>query len=383
MRNQGSTTNLVCRLVGGLGPRLVLLAGVICALWGIESRTELEKQPARKDQPPMGLRGDAQCAPIWSLAFSPGGRFLASASIPGEVWLQDLSTGRASLLQRGLQSSARSVAFSPDGQVLAVAGSEAGKFVRLWNVQRGEELPPLDLSPQTGIQHIAFRDHGAVLAVGGCDGVLSLWDWTQRKRLAVLNGHQETVTALAFALGGSWLASGDCTGEVDVWNVSDKRRTARLLARESGLPSVTALALSHSGDLVATACFLDRVVRLWDGRSGRLRGTIPTSELGATGLAISSDCSMLAVAEGVGSVRLWDLAANRELAAVQSSTGGLQSLALSGDGRMLATGATNGLVSLWDVAPALESGGISAPSRTDSSTIATPAGPGLALISRK
>jgi WD40 repeat protein len=383
MTNQRSTTSLVCRLAGGLGSRLVLLAGIIAALWGIESRTEPEEQTARNDQPLMGLRGDAQGAPVWSLAFSPGGRFLASASIPGEVWLQDMSTGRASLLQKGPQSSARSVAFSPDGQVLAAAGSEAGKVVRLWNVQRGEELPPLDLSPQTGIQHIAFRDHGAVLAVGGREGVLSLWDWTQRKRLAVLSGHKENITALAFAPGGSRLASGDSTGEVAVWNLPDQRLTTTLLARESGLPAVTALALSHSGDLVATSCFLDRIVKLWDGGSGRLRRAIPTSQLGATGLAISSDGSMLAVAEGGGSVRLWDLAGNRELAAVQSAAGRLQSLALSGDGRMLATGATNGLVSLWDVAPALKSEGISAPSRIDSSTTATSGGPGLGLISRK
>ena len=275
MTNHRSTTNIVRRLVGSLAPRLVLLAGIIAALWGIESRTEPEKQPARSDRTLEGWPGDAQGAPVWSLAFSPGGRYLASASIPGEVWLQDVSTGRASLLQNGPQSSARSVAFSPDGQVLAAAGSEAGKFVRMWDVQRGEEMRPLDLSPQTGIQHIAFPDRGAVMAVGGREGVLSLWDWAQRKRLGVLIGHQATISALAFAPGGSRLASGDSAGVVNVWNVADKRLITSLKTRSSGQPTVTAVALSHSGDLLATSCFLDRVVMLWDGQSGRLRGTIP------------------------------------------------------------------------------------------------------------
>ena len=200
----------------------------------------------------------------------------------------------------------------------------------MWNVQRGEEIRPLDLSPQTGIQHIAFPDRGGILAVAGREGVLSLWDWAQRKRLGVLIGHQATVSALAFAPGGSRLASGDSAGVVNVWNVTDKRLITSLQTRSSGQPMVTAVALSLSGDLLATSCFLSRVVMLWDGQSGRLRGTIPVSELGAAALAISSDGTMLAMAENGGSVRLWDVARNRELAAAESPAGGLESLALSG-----------------------------------------------------
>jgi WD40 repeat protein len=170
---------------------------------------------------------------------------------------------------------------------------------------------------------------------------------------------------------------------VNLWNVNDRKLTTSLKAYPSGLRTVTAVALSHSGTLLATSCFLDRVVRLWDGESGRLRGTIPASELGATALAISSDGTMLAVADGDGSARLWDVARNRELAAVQPSVSSLQALALSGDGRMVATGATNGLVSLWDVAQAMESEQTSLLLRTDRPTTATSGGPRLALIARK
>jgi WD40 repeat protein len=253
----------------------------------------------------------------------------------------------------------------------------------MWDVHHGKEMRPLDLSPQTGIQHIAFPDRGAVLAVAGREGVLSLWDWAQRKRLGVLIGHQTTISALAFAPGGSRLASGDSAGVVNVWNITDKRLVSSFQARSSGQPAVTAVALSHSGALLATSCFLSRVVMLWDGQSGRLRGTIPVSELGAIGLVISSDGTMLAMAERGGSVRLWDVARNRELAAAQSPAGGLESLALSGDGRMLATGATNGRLSLWDVAPVTKPEqpspfvGIARP-------VAAPSGgPRLALIARK
>ena len=130
---------------------------------------------------------------------------------------------------------------------MAAAGSEAGKFVRMWDVHHGEEMRPLDLSPQTGTQHIAFADHGAILAVAGHEGVLSLWDWAQRKRLGVLIGHQASISALAFAPGGSRLASGDSAGVVNVWNITDKRLITSLQTQSTGQPMVTAVALSHSG----------------------------------------------------------------------------------------------------------------------------------------
>jgi WD40 repeat protein len=213
--------------------------------------------------------------------------------------------------------------------------------------------------------------------------VLSLWDWAQRKRLGVLIGHQASISALAFGSGGSYLASGDSAGVVKVWNVTDKRLVTSVVTESSSQPTVTAVALSDSGDILATSCFLDRVVKLWDGRSGRLRGTIPTSELGVTAMAISSDSTMLALGEGRGSVRLWDVARNRELTAVKSLARGLESLALSGDGRMIAAGSTNGLVSLWDVALVMKPEQPSPLLRIPRPAAVSSGGPRLALVARQ
>jgi WD40 repeat protein len=67
---------------------------------------------------------------VWSVAFSPDGRLLASASDDKTVWLWDPATGQHRRTLTGHAGPVRSVAFSPDGRLLASAGDDG--TVRLW-----------------------------------------------------------------------------------------------------------------------------------------------------------------------------------------------------------------------------------------------------------
>jgi WD40 repeat protein len=204
----------------------------------------------------------------------------------------------------------------------------------------------------TSIQHIAFSDDGETLVVGGSQGALSLWNWKDHEQLASLSGHRANITALAFSSGGSRLASGDAAGIVKIWDTNQKQAITTLRVRESGMRTVTAVALTPQGDLVATACFLDTAVRLWDADRGQLRDEITVTDLGANALVVSPDGTTLAIGGGNGIAMLWDIAHRQQLTASRVSSGAIRSMALSADGRVLATGGVDGSVNLWDLSPA-------------------------------
>jgi WD40 repeat protein len=334
----------------------LVLAGSGAFTWfAIATSTEPEAR-STEPRPPFAQVGrQDNDAPVWSLAFSPGEPRLAWATATGQVWLQDLGTGRALRLEHGAMSSARSLAFSSDGRVLAVAGY--GVAVRLWDTETGAELSRLGDGAETG-RCVAFSRAGKLLAVGESGrgshrrGAVTIWDWEGRRRLITLHGHSSGINALAFVPDGSRLVSGDSAGIVKLWDLASGQERASLRACQPGA-SLTAIAISPDGALFVTAGFLDRSVRFWDAAKGEPRGELPRTGSGVTDLAFSPDGTTLAMARGDGAIPLWGIAPARERRALRTPGRGLQSVAFSSDGRLLATGGMDGAVRLWDLAQAL------------------------------
>lgn len=166
-----------------------------------------------------------------ALALSADGSLLAAVGADGAVLLWDVATGGEIAALPGPAASSAAVAFSPDGRWLAVAGCAdaacAEGEVRLWPL-------PLEAAPDdapralrghaAGVTALAFSPapdgaEAALLASGGADGVVILWDVGSAGPLAVLEGHQGALRGLAFSLDGSRLASGDAEGAVRLWGL--------------------------------------------------------------------------------------------------------------------------------------------------------------------
>jgi WD40 repeat protein len=330
---------------------IAMLGATICLLTSTWEDSQPRSDENGRPSAPIML-GDHP-SPVWTLVFSPDDSRLASATVLGDIRIEDLVTGHRKIIRLGPMNSARSLAFSPDDRTLAIGGF--GRDVRLLDASSGDEVDRLDTGRAYEATHLVFSRDGKYLAVGGFGGALTLWDWGRRRWLADLDGHLGGIDALAFSTDGTSLATSENAGLVKVWAIPSGKERTTFRTCDSG-DTVAALAFSSDGARLATLSRQSRVIRLWDTSGGEPRGTLPFEVSDVKALAFSPDGATLAMARGDGVIAFWGVAEARVVGAVRASEKGLGSVAFSGDGRVVAAGGTEGALHLVDFAHSLAHG---------------------------
>ena len=180
--------------------------------------------------------GDASPASSWphgvitSASFSPDGTEIALACGDGSIVVCSLRAKNIKHVYMGHSERVWSVAYSPDGKALA---SAAGRWspggqgeIKLWDVAQGRERTELLRNDRT-LLAVAFSPDGKTLAAGGWDSTIRLWDVNSGRVRATCAGHEGTVRSIAFQPDGHSLVFGRTGWERSLLGRQFRRRKPR------------------------------------------------------------------------------------------------------------------------------------------------------------
>jgi WD40 repeat protein len=236
---------------------------------------------------------------IFKIVFSPDGKYLAGSAYDGttRIWrtFQRLRT-EVVPRQKGIMLGD----ISPDGKVGAI---RSGNSVQLWDTQAVKALGE-PLRHLSWVRTVAFSPDGKLLATGSLDGVIRLWDVEGRKLFGTPLKSTNTVLGVAFSPDGKLLADGTGGWLAHVFEVA----TGRLLQYFYCDDWVYAVAFSPDGKVLATVPE-NGMVQQWGIATGQKLGP-PLKHGGwVSAISFSPDGNILATISGdkAQTVRLWDM----------------------------------------------------------------------------
>lgn len=201
-------------------------------------------------------RNDAE---VWSVTFAGSVDRIAASSHDWKVTLWDVSNpGTPQHVIDAHDNAAQAVAFfaAPTGPLLATGGAD--RSVKLWDLNSMDQVRRYR-GHRDFVTALAFSPNGRMLASAGLDGSIRLWLTTSRGLYRTMNGHKGRVTSLAFAPGGDQLVSAGDDGLIRIWDVR-RGRTSRTLTGSGG--GVSAVQYSPDGQHIASAG-VDGIIRFW------------------------------------------------------------------------------------------------------------------------
>ncbi len=202
-----------------------------------------------------------------AIAISPDGAYFATAAADGAVSILEAATGAdvQSFRMAAGDFAKKSLAFSPDGRLLAGTGEDEMQIdirdTQTWN--RSTRLT----GHSAVISSVSFSGDGRLLASASADRTVRIWDVASSKCIAILAGHTDAVFSAVFHPAGKRLASAGRDRSIWLWDLATGREVARL---DGHANYVFALAFSPDGRSLASGSG-DNTVRIWDTESPALR----------------------------------------------------------------------------------------------------------------
>lgn len=292
---------------------------------------------------------------VWSVAFSPDGKTLATGGNEGIVRLWDVATGqkRAETIPVG---SAWRIRFYPDGTKFAVVGStRVDTAVRIFDTDTGKEV--LSLQGHGGrVRGLDISPDGKRIATGSRDGTIRIWNAETGAEETQIPFQRGEVFFVCFSPDGKTLAA---TGSqlVAFHEVGSWRLTAKI-ANQPDLQEfgdVWCGTFTPDGKLFIGGGFEGAMIVV-DPVSGNLRKRLPTHKGPIKTVFVTSDGTRVLSASWDQTIKVTNLDSGRVTDELHGHASQIHDMAFTADGRFMATAAADFTANLWRLADVLDSG---------------------------
>ncbi|NJO63565.1 MAG: hypothetical protein HC836_36845 [Richelia sp. RM2_1_2] len=234
-----------------------------------------------------------------------------------------------------------SVNFSPDQKLLATGGMDGQ--IRLWDVADGTQILAWQ-AHDDWIRCVAFSPDGKLIASCGNDHTVRIWDSQTTKCLKILRGHTDWVWSVYFVLGKRLIISASSDRTAKVWSLD---LGVCVYTFHEPDREVWSFAFSNDGKTLATGGADS--VKLWNVWTNQCMKTFDESSTRVRTLAFSPDCKTLVGSSDNQSITAWDVKTGKCLRSIKTApTGAIWAVKFSSDGKTVMSCGTD-KIQLWNL----------------------------------
>lgn len=189
---------------------------------------------------------------------------------------------------------------------------------------------------------LAVSPDGKLIASGGIDKTIKVWDAESCVELMTLSGHKDGVCSLSFRPDGQRIVSSDFDGSIKVWDAASGEEVMTIKGHEDA----AGVVYSPDGKRIIAGSY-DKPVTLWDAETGTELMVLHGHEGPVTCHAVSLDGRRIASGGYDNTIRVWDAASGNELIALRGHEGGIRSVEFSPDGKRIVSSAVR-TIKVWN-----------------------------------
>ncbi len=278
---------------------------------------------------------------VWSAAWSPDGKRIASGSSDKTAQVWNALTGANPYIYTGHSDTIYAVAWSPDGKRIASASYDT--TVQLWDASGGH---PFTYSGHSSwVWTVRWSPTGQLIASAGGDGTVQVWNAATGARLHTYKGHTGAVFASVWSPDGRLIASSGADGTVQVWEAITGTPIYTYQPYSSSL--IWSVAWSPDGSRIASAGS-DRTVQLWDSTNGGHLFVYYGHTDTVYSVSWSPNGKRIVSSGEDKTAQVWNAADGTDASTYSGHAAAVHSVAWSPDGKHVASASWDKTVQVWE-----------------------------------